>query len=95
MLLLLLSLFGCSDAAYTTDLDNLCHAAERSGADKNPDSTMKAQIMAEWMQKNITSSDGKALFKKMAAMSSSEKSKFLLRESKSHGIADCPIATMQ
>ncbi len=89
--LLLPLLAGCGD--YTSDLDELCNAAQRAGASSPAlDPAQKARLESEWLGKKLHSKEGKALFAKLAASGDGVDPVILRSEAAKQRITSCPYA---
>lgn len=74
------------------DLDKICNAKQLSGADQDP-SGQGTYMMAQWLDSNITSDEGRAFLVAFARLGQDKdaRRKLLETESTRLGLAGCPL----
>lgn len=88
--LVALGLVGCS--SYKKDLQTMCDAPSKATIPPGADASQKAVAMAAYIDDNIKSSEGRATFSGLAAVSPSEKGRTLRAEATKNGITSCALA---
>lgn len=76
---------------YATDLDNICHAIERSGASgvSNYD---RVVMSAQWLGNALTTDAGRNFMAQFASMDPNTKGESLRLEAARVGVDECPLA---
>lgn len=80
-------------AAYKRDLDNMCHAEERSGALDQDESTRQT-LVATWLASTIQTQEARAFLAELAKAPSGEKGALIAKEAKRVGVEPCPLASV-
>jgi len=96
--LILLALVSCwpggrksaEKTQYAIDVENVCHAEERSGAlDQDP--SMRSMKVANWLASTLVTEDSRALLGRLAGLAPEEKAALLAGEADKLGVAPCPM----
>jgi len=80
-------------AAYRADIENLCHAEERSGALEQDEST-RQMLVASWLANAVQTDEAREFLAGLAAVAPAEKAKRRAAEAKRAGVDPCPIANV-
>lgn len=96
--LLALQLVTCSSGKkkpvekdpYTLDIEQICHAEERSGALEQDPSVRSVQVAA-WLANHLVTDQSRLLLGKLAALAPADKATALAAEAKKVGVAPCPM----
>jgi len=78
---------------YAVDIEQICHAEQRSGA-LEQDPSMRSVQVASWLASNLVTDDSRALLGRLAAMAPKQKAETLAAEAKKLGIEPCPMVTV-
>ncbi|MBE7451065.1 MAG: hypothetical protein HS111_19875 [Kofleriaceae bacterium] len=83
---------AASNAALAADLEKLCNAKVRSGADQEP-GAQGTYLMAQWIDANITSREGRAFLVEFAQLGQDKAARRqkLEQAMTRHGLASCPL----
>ena len=83
---------GAGGGAMRRDLDKICNAKKLSGADQDS-SGQGTYMMAQWLNSNITSEEGRAVLVEFAKLGQDKdaRRKHLQVAATKHGVADCPL----
>lgn len=78
--------------AMRRDLDKICHAKKLSGADQDS-SGQGTYMMAQWLNSNITSEEGRAFLVEFAKLGQDKdaRRKHLQVAATKYGLTDCPL----
>lgn len=79
-------------AAMRRDLDKICNAKQRSGADQDS-SGQGTYMMAQWLNANVTSEEGRAFLVDFARLGQDKaaRRKMLEDAAAKHGLSSCPL----
>ncbi|MGZ3422402.1 MAG: hypothetical protein ACXVEF_34890 [Polyangiales bacterium] len=91
LLLLSVMLAGCMSKAEKEDIENICFASERSGANAEKSTSEKAVKMAQFLKKNLQTDTWKKFFEKAATMNEGKRTLTIRKAADEAGIKDCPI----
>jgi len=79
------------DSPYAKDIESICDAVTRSGADKvDPDA--KTFTVATWLGTNITTDEGRKFLVRIQPLVGAEKATALETEAKRVGLSGCALA---
>ena len=84
---------GSAPAAYRADMENICHAEERSGAlapDQDPN--RRALVVATWLAGHIQTLEGRQFLGSLQKLKAGAKGDALRREAARLGLPGCPLA---
>ena len=85
-------LLAACDGDVKGDFDNICNAAERSGAMSEADTTARAVKIAQWLQPQVKTEKARKFMAELAMLDPKKKGQALRGEAKKHGVSPCPIA---
>jgi hypothetical protein len=95
---LALAAAGCGSksrpkSALAEDLDNICHAVERSGGDAEPEPANRMAVVAMWLPENVKSEEGLEWLRAFSRLGEDKaaRKKMLEDAARAHGITDCPL----
>lgn len=92
--MLAIAMLHCADSkAEQQDFDNICNAPEKSGANAEPNPSLKAAKIAKWLPDNIKTEKAKDFMKNLASAPPSSKGQRLKDAAKAAGYQGaCPLA---
>lgn len=78
---------------YALDIEQICHAEERSGA-LAQDPSVRSVSVASWLAVNLVTDESRAFLGRLAAMPPAEKAATLGAEAVKQGVDPCPMVTV-
>jgi hypothetical protein len=79
--------------ALARDLERICNALQRSGADRGEPGT-EPLVVAQWLAANVESQAGRDFLARFSRTAARDKAGLLAAEAQRHGLHECPLVTL-